>query len=429
VHRAYRILISPRVSLWLLVVWVLLCAVWVLPFTVAGQPEETIEAIALEWLPLRLVYGAVALALATCTVARAVRDWRRCASDRVPERRTTSDALARSLPVTFEVAECRLREARFEIVRAEHGSRAIRGRYRPLWGTVFHASMVFFAVALVLNASTTKSGGMELIEGQSAEEFFVSTPERETNEVFRPKLESLRLGTITPSFFREFLLFERLDATAEYNGEPRAFSLARPLWLDPVSYISIQDFNYAPRVTVTSVGGEVVDDVIQSMKLFPPGSEDTLAIPSAKIALTMQVFPDYELRDGVEVSRSYNMAEPRIRLTVFERVGGVTRQRVLARRTVGLGERVELPDGSGVIISEVRTVGTFRLVTAPWMPLVMLSGLLLVASLAGRLLWPRLDVVVWPDGEGVFIQARLDTIGRQAGQAAVARLIERTVNT
>lgn len=424
VHRAYRLLISPRVTFWLLTAWALLYAVWVVPFTVAGQAEETVEAIALEWLPLRILYAAVAIALLACTASRAARDWRRCAATSVPQLRSDGEESWYHLALSLDEAETRLRKARFEVVRAEHGVRGIRGRYRPLWGSAFHLGILLFTAALALNGATLTTGGIELIEGQSAEEFFAATPERTGSEAIRGKLESFTLQEITPRFFEQFLLFERLDATAEYRGAERSFSLARPLWLDPVSYVSIQDFNYAPRVTVTSAQGDLMDDVVQSMKLFPPGSEDTLGIPAAKIALVLQVFPDYEVRDGVEISRSYNTADPRVRVTVFERVGGVTTQRVLARRTVELGDPIVLPDGSRVVVSELRTVGTFRFVTAPWMPLVVLTGLLLLAAVAGRLLVPRLDVVLWSDGDGVLMDARLDTLGRRNGAAQARRVLE-----
>ena len=66
--RAYRFLVSSRVALWLMISWLALVLVWVVPFILTGQPEQTVSAIGQEWLPFRIVYASLAVVSILCAI-------------------------------------------------------------------------------------------------------------------------------------------------------------------------------------------------------------------------------------------------------------------------------------------------------------------------------------------------------------------------
>lgn len=421
-RRVQRFLTSPRTAAWLLGAWVTLLVVWVLPFTLAGQKEDTVGAIALDWLPLRVLYWAIAIVTLMCTAARVMRDLRRCSRRGVPRRAST---LGRDETIFVglgldDFAE-RLSSNGFDVERNGEALSAVRGRLRPLWGSLLHFALLLLVIALIVNGTTKKEAGIELIEGQSAAEFFANTTPRPATLSFKDALGDFRLKTVSPRFYQRYLLFMQLEAVAQWRGESRHFSLAEPLWLSPTSYVSIQDFNYAPKITVKSSSGKVIDDTVSSLKLFPPGSSDAVDVVPAKIRIQLRVFSDHRTVGGRDVSWSYNLNRPRVYVTVFERVAGVPEERILARRLVGLGEPITLPDGTTVTVSHIYNVGTFRLASAPWMPAVALSGLLVLLGAAGRLLMPREDVVARSVEGGVLFDARRDTLGR--GRSTTDRIV------
>ena len=427
-HAVYRVLSSHSLGYWLLLAWLALLLVWVLPFTLTGQAEETVAAIALDWLPIKFVYWALGVATVGCTVNRALRDWRRCRSLGVPKRTSVLEGGLWLPGETTSNARDTLESCGF-IVSAESDSgafRAVRGRFGPLWGSLFHVSLLLLAVAFVVNLATMRTSGIELIEGQTASDFLQSVPDTPERSLFRDKLATLELESVTPRFFDQYLLFERLDAQVTYLGRSRRMSLSQPLWLDAVSYMSIQDFNYAPHVVLTSSDGRTLDDAISSLKLFPPGAQDTLSLPIGKVSLALEVFPDHAVIDGVDASRTYNLANPRVRATVFEEVSGATTQRVLGRQLIAPGEEIVIPDGTRIRLEEIRYVGTFGLTYAPAAPFVAILAILVLLGLGGRLFRPRLDVIGRGDDDGVWVDARMDVLGPLAGRRELERIFAST---
>lgn len=327
--------------------WLLLFLVWVLPFAVLGQPETTVSAIASDWPVMLAVQWTLGVLTVACMAARLTRDVRRWAASESPD-------------------------------------------FSALWGTVFHVALLLLAMSLVLAETTTKVSKMELIEGQSVAEFRQSTGVRIDPSALI-LLGDMRLSEVDPQFFESYLLFQKLAARVEWRGQSHAFTLARPLWLDPVTYVSIQDFGYAPTIETKAAGSEVVESSTRSLSLFPPGTEDTVDAASLFANVTLRVFPDYAVIGGKDASKSFNLVNPRIRITVIQNAAGLS-DSVIARRLVKIGEPVVLPDGSSITVAEIRKAGTFSVVRCPALPWVALSAALLMVSVFFRLTRPRAEV-------------------------------------
>lgn len=228
--RAFRMLVAPRTAFWLLGAWLALLVVWVLPFTLAGQSEDTVGAIALEWVPLQVLYWLIGVTTALCVFNRAARDLRRVRREGVPARARSLGDEAEALPgVSLERLQERL-EARGFDVTGEHGAlHAVRGRWRPLWGSVLHLALLLLVGALALNAATARTAGIELIEGQTADEFYAGTASRPDTLAFKSALGDFKLTSVSPRFFDRYLLFMKLEARADWRGKSRLLARTAPL--------------------------------------------------------------------------------------------------------------------------------------------------------------------------------------------------------
>jgi hypothetical protein len=399
-------LILPSTAFWLLLGWLLLFLVWVLPFSVLGQPETTVSAIASKWPVILAVQWALGLVTAACMVSRLSRDLRRCARMDVPDAESMPRASAQASSRTLDQLAESLSAQGFIVAREPDAIHAVQGRYRPVWGSVFHLGLLVLAMSLVLAATTTRVSRIELIEGQSVADFKRSTGARIDPAALR-LLGDMRLTKVDPQFFESYLLFQKLAAQVEWRGRRHDFTLARPLWLDPITYVSIQDFGYAPKIISVAAGSGAVESSTRSLSLFPPGTEDTVETPLLFANVTLRVFPDYAVIGGKDASRSFNLKNPRIRVTAIQNTAGLS-DAVAARRLIKVGESLVLPDGSSLTIAQVRKAGTFSVVRSPALPLVALAAAVVMVAVFFRLMRPRVDVFAVRAGEGTVLEVRTD---------------------
>lgn len=419
---AYRLLVSARVALWLMISWLALLLVWVLPFVITGQSEETIAAIGEQWLPFRIVYLAITVASLLCAAHRftrdRARDWETALERRIVARQSIETHASHDL----ETARSLLAANGFSVRKVRAGRVWMtRNRISVHGGAVFHLALPLVALALLVNSATVTSASFELIEGQSVTDSFAKSGSPAEKAPLYDSLSGITLLKVIPRFFGPYLLFERLDATVSDGGAEKGFSLASPLWVDPVTNLSIQDFDVAPRFVVRSPDGEVVEDAAVAMDLFPPGEARPVSLAGAKADLAVRLYTDYEERDGAPVSGSYNIEDVRFLITAVSTVQGVPDE-ALARRTVAVGEPMTI-NGFDVSVDELKTVGTFRVTRAPGLPFVWLSLLLGCAGLAARILWRRTDVLVAETAGGVQFAAYQDMFGGAAGEREILRLL------
>lgn len=421
VRQAWRWLGSRPVSFAVMGAWALLLLMWLAPFELSGLPETQIEAIATEWLPFRVAYAALLLVTLACTVERIRRDVRRLERP-VP----SADALERRTPLGHIVGEDlvrvagRLSQAGYRVKVADHALVGVLRSWAPLGGSALHVALLLAAVGIGLHAWTAAEVDFRAIEGESLAPL-VGTPVEETQ--LRKTVADARLGTITPAYYEDVLLFTSLEATLERaDGRADDLSLARPLWLDPFTYLSVVDYGYAPHFTVVRESGEVLDDVVTAMSLFPPGNADRASLSGSRLLLDVVVYPDYAQLAGRDVSLSYNKANPRVLINALSEGTSVA---LGGRALLEVGEPFELETSVGratITVAEVRNYGTFRISRSYGMPVLVLAGILAVVGLGVRVYGRRVDVVVWQQDGGLVYDAHVDTEGRQSARAVVEAL-------
>lgn len=408
--RLLRVAASRTLSFVLIGTWAGLLAMWVIPFQFTGLPEAQLASIAGAWWPLRIVYAALGVTTLACVIVRAQVDVRRA---RRPVR-VVGDAAATltptlSLPaLDIEAAQARLADGGWSTSREGDTLAAWRWRGSLLGGSAFHLGIIVFAIAIALAPVMSEATDFRLIEteqvgmGDSAE----------SGARLRQLVADATLEDVEPRYFRDVLLFERLDATwVRADGRSETFSLASPLWLDPVTTVSIQDFGLAPRFVVRS-GGEVVQDTIAAMSIFPPGAEDDTNLPNADLIVSATAFTDYGVVDGRDVSLSYNVGSPRLRVAVSRATDPA---RVVARGLLAPGESLMIDDLSGspyeLVFKELLQYGSFRVARSFAVPLLVAGGLLMVIGMGMRFMRPRAELIIWNDGAGVSVACRTDRVG------------------
>ena len=406
-------------SYWVLGAVVALLLVWLVPFQLTGQPEETVETIAWTWWPFQLAYAAAGSSIAVCTWRRVVRDVRRAA--RGPRIAAAPPAGAR-VAAGLSLSEARSGlESRGMLVLGETAGAlsATRQRMAPLGGSFFHAGILLVALAFMAHLATAEEISFRVIEGQGFPEAMAASgvdPSASGMEV----LDAYTLDGVWPDYYEDYLLFTRLEADIELaDGTVRTASLSDPLWLDPLTLLSIQDYGFAPGLRVESLSTGHVADSVVAMQVFPPGAEDSVDFPEAGLRVVARLYPDHGVVDGRDVSLSYHAYDPRLLLTLVHPGGS---PEFLGRGLVGVGDAVSGGDLSVTVIG-LYTYGVFR-VTRSWgVPLFVLAALSMVAGVAIRVFMRRLDVVVWETDEGVAFDARMDSSDREEARRVAGRLL------
>jgi len=415
--RAWAFVTSRRGSHVLLGALVALLVVWLAPFQLTGQPKDTIEAIAWTWWPFVGVYIVIGIATIACTYSRARTDIRRARSIAPPSSRPSDAAEKTDLP--FDAVLARMKGAGYAVVCDESAARAVRRPWAPLGGSVFHIGILVLAAGLILNATTTQVVSFRVVEGQPFAQGLSAIDETGTAGP-AGLVAGYTLTRVDPQYYKDYLLFSRLDATlGSVDGSSRTFALARPLWLDPITLLSIQDYGFAPRFSVKRLDASVEESAVVAMNVFPPGTEDQADFNEVGARIKARVFPDYGVVNGRPVSLSYNIRDPKFLLAVSSTAEP---GRLLGRGLVSEGESFDA-GGLRVTAQGLLRYGTFKITRSPGAPVVALGFLMMMFGLLARVAGQRVDARVWNADEGVLFDAHADMFGRERGHAAVRKIL------
>lgn len=400
-----RQLRSRRFSGWLIGAWVALVLVWLVPFQVTGQPDETINEIATRWWPMVAVQVLLLAATILCTFDRAQRDLRRARRWGTMPRRLIA-------PIGVDVASLDdaaslLQSSGLSVVATENRVIGVRWPWAALGGSVFHLALALIAVGFLLDANLASSVTFRLTETQAVGQSLV--PESALAADVLGTVGHWTLSSVEPEYYRDVLLFTRLDAAFDDgSGRMREMALSHPIWLDLSRTLTIQDYGFALRVVADSADGIQVSDSVAAMDIFPPGKEDSIDVPGTQIRLHVVLYPDHGVVDGRDVSLSYALRNPKLLVTA-ERT--TSDREVLARALVAPGQPIETPYGT-FTLAEVKRFGSFKVNSTPGLWVLVVGWVLASGGLAVRLFARRLDVVVEQTGEGFVMDAWLDTANR-----------------
>lgn len=394
---------------------------WVVPFQATGLGEDQVAAIATTWLPFRIVHWLVMLTTIACVIVRASTDLRRARA--VPRVRSDVSHLTptvQGLPLQVPVAAGRLTQRGWQTRIDGSVLVAWRRRASLLGGSAFHVGIVLFVLAVGLFPYLSSTEEFRLIEG---EQVGLDPRVPADQPSLRAAIEDRTLVQVAPSYFEDVLLFEKLDATwKRVDGREETFSLASPYWIDPVTTVSIQDFGLAPRFVVRS-SADVIQDTTVAMSIFPPGAEDTIDLTTALLSVTAAAFPDHGVVNGQDVSLSYNVSNPKLRIAVHALDDP---ERVIGRALLAPGESLSIDHPSGALyeveFAALQRYGSFRVARSWAMPLLLVGGVLMVVGMGVRIWRPRLELIAWDTADGLSVAVRADKVG-VAAERVIAEML------
>jgi hypothetical protein len=223
-------------------------------------------------------------------------------------------------------------------------------------GAFFLIAIGFLATALMRQEATVWVAAGETYTAQPEQFLSQSAPRIMASGV--PQLE-FTVERIDPEFWRDELLFTRLEANLQLpDGQQATTRINRPLWFGPATFLRLSGFGYSPRYEVLSSDGDVLDAAFVKLNLFPPGQRDHFVLPGYPHRCYLEVLPDLVMEDGEAFTRSLNLRQPGVLLSVF-------RGRLdLGGALLESGEAFEF-EGLQLRFPEIRYWGEFSIVYDP----------------------------------------------------------------
>lgn len=247
----------------------------------------------------------------------------------------------------------------------------IWNRWRAIrWHSIlFHGSFFLVFTGVLLSLGSREEAKVWVAAGEKftgEEGQFISR----AGAVTPPPFTAL---SITPEFWRDQLLFTKLEADLDFGGERKTTRINRPLWVAPASFLRLSGFGFAPRYEIVDRDGRVLESAFAKLNVFPSGQRDFLIPEKFPYRVYLEVHPDADLTPEGIVNRTQNLAKPLLVASVFR--GHLA----IASAPLRLGETLDL-EGVAIRFPEVGLWGELTLVRDLGVPVILLG---FVVALAG----------------------------------------------
>ncbi len=187
--------------------------------------------------------------------------------------------------------------------------------------------------------------------------------------------------SITPEFWRDQLLFTKLEAVLDFDGQRRTTRINRPLWFAPASFLRLSGFGLAPRYEIVDAQGRVLESAFAKLNVFPPGQRDFLLPEKVPYRVYLEIYPDAEVTDAGVVNRTNQLVRPVIVANVYR--GHLA----VASGALRPGEALEL-EGVSIRFPEIRVWGELTFVRDLGIPVIFAGCLVGLTGLVLKL-WSR----------------------------------------
>jgi len=359
-----------------------------------SSPPHVVRNIA-ALTPFLLVYALLLLNTAVCLWRRLPRLRREISaspvwSDRPPDWSASVDT------ASPEGAGALIRGLGFS-PRAAAADRVVGVRRRwTIVGTfLFHCAFFLVAAGFLTSSLLGQRARVWVAVGEDFEsrpdQFLSHGPPRLLASGV-PRL-SFRVERILPEYWRDQLLFTRLEAELELPDARRTTRINRPLWLGWGTFLRLSGFGYAPRYQLSDTDGRVLDSAFVKLNVFPPGARDYFTIPGYPHRIHVEVLPDFAVDDGQPTTASLDLVNPAVVVDVTRghlRVGGGVLRR---------GESLAF-EGRTLRFPEIRYWGEFSIIDDAGVPLVLLGYLAGLMGLLLKLSGPRAEIEWRPRDRG-----------------------------
>lgn len=246
------------------------------------------------------------------------------------------------------------------------------------WHSIlFHGSFFLVATGIVLSVAWRQESKLRVATGErftgSAEQFIVRG-----GPAAPPPFT---LQSIRAEFWRDQLLFTRLEALLETERGSRTTRINRPLWLAPAAFLRLSGYGFAPRYEIVDRQGRVLETAFAKLNVFPPGQRDFLIPEHFPYRVYLELYPDAELTPKRIVNRTENLVRPLLLTSVYR--GHLA----VASTPLRPGQSLEL-EGMSIRFPEVGTWAELTYVVDFGVPVMFLGALIGLTGLVMKL-WRR----------------------------------------
>ncbi|TAN44949.1 MAG: hypothetical protein EPN22_04790 [Nitrospirae bacterium] len=225
------------------------------------------------------------------------------------------------------------------------GLTAVKNRYSPLGFILFHLSFFLCLMGGLLVSYTRFSGNLVLTEGQelTTELKHFRLINREPKLIKQVPLLGLELSSVKPVYERNIAVDLSVNMKIKHEGGAEAVTLGtnKPVNKGSMSILP-QNIGVSPLFLLSDMYGKELGGGYFVLNILKGGQEDSFEIPGFPYKFYVRFYPDYAVEDGRDISRSLELRDPVVFLTVQKSGGNVYEGRVRPGQTVffdGLGMR------------------------------------------------------------------------------------------
>lgn len=284
----------------------------------------------------------------------------------------------------------------------------VRHRFSPVGTFVFHAALLLLPVSWLASRETRFEGSAWIVEGHpfggTRAEYARVTPENAFDA--RAPRVAFEVERIDAVFWGDRLFFTDLAALLRVPGE------AEPVWIrlpQPArvggARVTMRGFNYTPAVEITGREGEPLEAADASLWLFPPGTEDSFAIPGLPYRFFVRLYPDSEGPEARPVNRGNELKRPLFHVAV------TSGKRLVTHGWLRPGEPLSF-DGLTLRLPAIRKGGEVVIHRDAGYPVLWVALVLALVGASARIACPSSRVWLQADGEGTRAVVREDVFAR-----------------
>lgn len=271
----------------------------------------------------------------------------------------------------------------------------VANRWTALGTYLFHGAFFLVAAGFLLTMLTRHEANVWVAVGErfaaDPSQFRSQSPPRPLSAGLAPV--DFEVVRITPEFWRDELLFTRLDADLRLgDGAVVTTRINEPWRSGLATFVRLTGFGYALRYELADELDHVFDSAFVKLNVFPPGQRDFFRIPNYPHRFSVEVLPDFAVVDGEAVTRSLNLVSPAV-------VVEASRGRIDIGKAAILPDRAFGFDGLRLTFPEIRYWGEFAIVHDPGAPVLFAGYVFGIVGLLLKLGGPRREVR-WQPGDG-----------------------------
>lgn len=233
----------------------------------------------------------------------------------------------------------------------------LRGRFAAVGHWVFHFGLLVLVVGSLLGARGGRPFRAAAVLGEGEPFDLHESDLLGSTEPISEELAPLRFTLDKIDAGTEGLEVRRFDATMVAPGGSTAMmGINRPYRVSPYQVLA-QGFGYMPGWVIVDARDRMLKGAWLKMAPFPYEGEEIIRIGPRTSDVAVTFYPDHDLQDGEDVSRTYDLRNPRFKARV--RLRGET----LFDGLLAPGQRVPLDEGrSFFFLEDIRMYGIFDVV-------------------------------------------------------------------